>query len=293
MAENVRSQSVRFAAIFFAGWSVFIELSAAETSVGHRSQTTKHFLIRSHGTAAEVQRLGERCEKLLAELNAKWFDEAASAEGWTPRCELIVHGNIASYLREVPGGERTVGSSWIETQQGRVVARRIDVRGDQIDWFEGAMPHELMHVLLADRFVERPMPRWAEEGLALLADTRHKQELHDLDFRRAAAAQKHFRLVELLTAAEYPASARRPTFYGQSASLVRYLASRGRPAAFVTFIERAGSEGYDAALRATYDIHGTAALEAEWLRSVRNDELATRRRQGESSKGDLRPTTGL
>lgn len=262
--------------------------SAAEGVIGVRTLSTTHFTIRSRSTATELQHLGERCESLRAELRTKWFEPEEIDHPWTPRCELVIHADVRSYLREVPGGERTVGSSWIQTVRGRVVTRRIDVRGDR-DWFDGAMPHELTHVLLADRFVDAPMPRWAEEGLALLADPQPKQVLHDLNCRSAVAAHRQFRLVELFAAAEYPPAAQQLTFYGQSAALVRYLTVRGRPTDFIGFVERARVEGYDAALRRTYGIDGVAALEAAWLHSVQNGDPGDRENFNPSDGLFIRP----
>lgn len=192
---------------------------------------------------------------------------------WSPRCLVVVHGDALSYLRAVPGGERTVASAWVETEAGRVVTRQIDVRGDRADWLDGALAHELVHVLAADRFVNAPMPRWADEGLALLADPHRKQTLHDADFRRASASRRQFRLAELLALEDYPSPERMTTFYGQSASVVRFLAARGEPQEFVDFVEHALEHGYDAALRNIYDLDGVAELEIEWTKSLRTPSL--------------------
>ena len=173
----------------------------------------------------------------------------------------------------MPGGERTVASAWVETEAGRVVTRQIDVRGDRADWLDGALAHELVHVLAADRFVNAPMPRWADEGLALLADPHRKQTLHDADFRRASALRRQFRLAELLALDNYPSPERMTTFYGQSASVVRFLAARGKPTEFVDFVEHALEHGYDAALRKIYDLDGVAELEIEWTKSLRTPSL--------------------
>jgi hypothetical protein len=192
---------------------------------------------------------------------------------WSPRCLVVVHGDALSYLRAVPRGERTVASAWVETEAGRVVTRQIDVRGDRADWLDGALAHELVHVLAADRFVRTPMPRWADEGLALLADPHRKQTLHDADFRRASALRRQFRLAELLAMEDYPSPERMTTFYGQSASVVRFLAARGEPTEFVDFVEHALEHGYDAALRKIYDLDGVPELEIEWAKSLRTPSL--------------------
>lgn len=253
---------------------------------------TQHFVIRAQAAASDLQGWGERCEELKVELGAKWFGrqvvkeradkEAVGDQGkeagdkdvavapWSPKCLVVVHGSLGSYLQAVPGGDQTVASAWVETEAGKVVTRQIDVRGDRADWMEGGVAHELVHILAADRFIDVPMPRWAEEGMALLADPHRKQQLHDVDFRRASASRRHFRLGDLLALHEYPTPERMQTFYGQSASIVRFLADRGEPAQFVDFIEHALENGYDSALQATYGFENVAELEAAWQRSLRN-----------------------
>ena len=73
--------------------------------------------------------------------------------------------------------------------------------------------------MVAERFVERQIPRWADEGMAVLADTQGKQDLHHADLRLARANRTTFRLVELMQLENYPDATRQATFYGQSASL--------------------------------------------------------------------------
>ena len=50
-----------------------------------------------------------------------------------------------------------------------------------------ALPHELTHLILADRFSPRQVPRWSDEGMAVLADPAEKQRLHLRDLRQALA----------------------------------------------------------------------------------------------------------
>jgi hypothetical protein len=276
---------------FIGGGAVAVE--AAE-------RTTEHFIIRARGATGDLQKWGERCEELRNELGAKWFGKARTVKDaacvteessgkdqgreagdkevadapWSPRCLIVVHDNLASYLHAVPGGQQTVASAWVETEAGQVVTRQIDVRGDRADWLEGALAHEMVHVLAADRFIAVPMPRWAEEGMALLADPARKQQLHDVDFRRASASRRHFRLGELLAMYDYPTPERMQAFYGQSASIVRYLAKRGEPTQFVDFVEQALEHGYDSALQTVYGLQDVAELEAEWYRSLRSNQLA-------------------
>ncbi|MGC3967496.1 MAG: hypothetical protein QM775_09045 [Pirellulales bacterium] len=256
------------------------QADAATLPRGWRSTATTNFVVQAALGDDELVALGEQCEALLQDLRAKWFDESEANAGttpqWTPRCLLVIHGASDTYLRAVPGGERTLGSSWIETREHRVVTRRVDIRGERDNWFHGALAHELIHVLLADRVGGFPPARWAEEGLAILADPAEKQHRHDADFRTAAARGSQFRLAELLGYTEYPDATRITAFYGQSASLVRFLIQFRTPADFSAFLKQAASYGYDAALRSTYGIDGVADLERRWQASVHAEELAIR-----------------
>ena len=221
----------------------------------------------------------------MAEIAARCFDRAMSEMGPTqlniPRDYF--YGDITCEIPKPfrldrgPGGEQTLGSSWIETsKEGKIATRRVDLRADRVDWFAGALAHELIHVLLADRVGGYPPARWAEEGLAILADPTEKQVRHEADFRAAAARGRDFRLAEMLGHTEYPDATRITAFYGQSASLVRFLIKFRTPAEFPAFLKLSASYGYDAALRSTYGINGIADLERRWLNSVHSDELAIR-----------------
>jgi len=267
-----------------AGFAFSATRAEAAAPATYRTISTANFIVQSTSDTAAAHALGAQCETLLAELKGKWFaasDPQTEPRGgeqadstWTPKCVVVIHDTPASYLHWVPGGERTVGSSWIESSQGKIVARRIDIRGDKPNWFEGALPHELIHVLLADRFGAKPPGRWAEEGWAILVDPTEKQFRHDADLRRALARGEHFRLGEMLELTEYPGAERITAFYGQSASLVRFLAERRTPAEFSAFLKRAASHGYDAALREHYDIDGVADLERRWLGDLESRDIA-------------------
>ena len=147
--------------------------------------------------------------------------------------------------------------------------RRIDIRGDRADWFTEALAHELTHIILADRFTEVPIPHWADEGMAIQADTLTKRRLHGKDLQAAVANGGEFRLAELLTMENYPHPSRMGTFYGQSASLVEFLTKLGTKQQLVDFVDQATAVGYDVALRNVYAIAGVGALEQQWQRHLR------------------------
>jgi len=181
----------------------------------------------------------------------------------------VLHSSRRSFVDAVGrGGERSVGSSLVNVLEGRITGRRIDLLGGHTEFLSAALPHELTHVVLQDR-LPGAMPRWADEGLAILADTKSKRDRHQDDLRAAISQRTTFNVAALLTMGEYPPSDRWGAFYGQSASLANFLIERKGCEQFVIFVERAGVKGYDVALRACYGIADVAELNRLWQRHLR------------------------
>jgi hypothetical protein len=225
---------------------------------------TANFQVCCDESTTQAENLARHAESLRNVLRAKWLGDAPS-EGWNPRCQIVLHSNQRSYVAAVGrGSERTVGSSLVRIEEDRVYRRRIDLVGGQTDFLTAALPHELTHVILRERFLNTKLPRWADEGLATLADTKAKQSRHFKDLQQAIAVRTTFHVASLLAMDEYPRSNRFGAFYGQSASLVEFLVSLKTPETFIEFIERAGSEGYDKALRQCYGISGLGDLDRQW-----------------------------
>jgi len=151
---------------------------------------------------------------------------------------------------------------------GRITARRVDLLEESTDYLSAALPHELTHVILKDRFASKILPRWADEGMAILADTEAKQKRHDRDLQTALRHQTTFRAAELLLMEEYPSASRFGTFYGQSVSLTKFLVGRQGPAEFVKFVELAEDHGFDNAARECYGFANLGDLDRQWRESV-------------------------
>lgn len=201
-------------------------------------------------------------ETQLAELRKEWSITAASG-GWSPRCKVVVHAARPAYLAAAgPGAERTNGSSLVHFDRGQVVGRRIDLDGQHSDWQRETFPHELTHVLLADEFPHGRLPRWADEGAAMLADSKHKRARHRLDALLAGEQGRAFSVAQLLSADQPLPAGRMAAFYGQSLTLVEHLLARGERRRFLDFLHAADRGGYDASLQAHYGLASPAKLSA-------------------------------
>jgi hypothetical protein len=234
----------------------------------------------------EIARLAEQ---LRRELREGWLP-ASTADHWIPTCQIVVHANRKSYLAAVgPGGERTVGSSLVGQLNGRITGRRIDLVAGAAEGPLAALAHELTHVVLNDRFTAGNLPRWVDEGIAILADSPDKRRRHRIDLERSLE-QRQLSLPELLLN-DAPMPERAAAFYAQSASLAEYLIHRRTPEEFLVFVESVGERGYDGALREHYGISNVGQLEWQWRQHVKS--TAARERSVARRAGEGRLTTPL
>jgi hypothetical protein len=242
----------------------------SQTTSDLRAQS-QHFTVhvyRGGPAAGDVLKL---CEASRIELQRVWNAENAPT-AWSPRCEIFVHATREHYLGAVgQGGGQTRGSSLIQINNQKILARRIDLLMD-LQAGLTALPHELTHVVLADRFLGDPPPHWLDEGIAMLADVRQKQLLHHRDCQEALVSGTAFSLAELLVLEQFTSADQMPAFYGQSLSLVQMLTCRGNPQKIVAFGIDARKVGYDRALRDHFAIEGTADLELQWRKHVANQQ---------------------
>lgn len=225
--------------------------------------TSENFSIRSRNHDLPLAELVRHCESLRAELQKTWIGQAAHPS-WTPRCDVILHSSVLSYSRTLGNGAgRSVGCTSLKLDSGRVVQRRIDLRLDSETWKTDALPHELTHVVLADRFADRRIPPWIDEGIGVSSESRGKQLQRLTALQQSQARGDVLKLQDLMVLNRFPDPRYRDAFYGQSVSLIHLLHSRSEhPSQVLDFADHAQQHGYDSALREVYEIDGFQELQA-------------------------------
>jgi hypothetical protein len=212
----------------------------------------------------EARQLAESCEVWRDRLRATWMT-APVPTAWTPKCEVFVHPNRAAYNRALNRpGDVSVGSTQLDFDEGRTVSRRVDVRADASDWSNAALPHELTHVVLGERFGGQMLPRWADEGIAMLSESARKHQERLSNLRSLIGKRPMHSMRDLVQLQRLPEPHLRDAFYGQSLALSSLLIRKSTPAKFADFVEDCTAVGIDAALRKHYDLAGIAALQEEW-----------------------------
>jgi hypothetical protein len=251
---------------------------AAETTA-LPAATGNIIVIGTSQSRADVIR--EHAETIRREAFSQLLGET-SPRPWLVRCEIHVHASADSFEQAVGGSPAEArGATSLDFAGDRVVARRIDVMGDGPAVVPDAIDHELVHVVLADHFVHAAPPRWADEGLALLFDTREKQRGHEADFQDARRRGLVWSAADLLALEDYPADGpRQKIFYGQSAALVRWLIARRDAATFIRFLDDAAQVGMEAALDRHYAITSLASVSSAWkeVAPINTLGLSNRRR---------------
>lgn len=226
---------------------------------------TANFSVWSRLPHHETVTLAGRCEELRESIRERWLSDTETA-AWTPKCAVVVHANAAEYGRTFGAtANPSVGCTTVTADAGRVVFRRIDLRADAADWRQNALPHELTHVVLADRFAGRELPHWLNEGLAMTAETAELQARRRSVLREARSSGSLPALERFVNLDNPMLSLEADVVYALSYSLVDYLREREGERRLLEFVDRALETGCDAALREVYAIEGgVRELERAW-----------------------------
>ena len=126
------------------------------------------------------------------------------------------------------------------------------MRCDHQNMLETVLPHETTHVVLAGMFGPHAVPRWADEGIAVLTEPSDKVQQHRQNLIRSHQEGQLFRVVELLQMEDYPQPRRIGAFYAQSVSLVDFLTRQRGPRVLTEFLRDGLREGYELSLRRHY-----------------------------------------
>jgi len=217
-----------------------------------------------HNQAPEfAERVAQVAERTRANLQQKWFGGAGDA--WNPKCDLFLYTTAEDYSRDT-GQSHSPGHSYLKVESGRLVIRRIYLHSDDANMLTAILPHETTHVVLAGEFGEQLLPRWADEGMAVLTEPRERIERHLENLATCRQAGQVFRLQQLVQFQDqYPSDPRYiRVFYAQSVSLVEYLTNQRGPLTFTQFLHDGLRYGYEKALERNYGYRSFAELEQRW-----------------------------
>ncbi|MCE9581040.1 MAG: tetratricopeptide repeat protein [Planctomycetes bacterium] len=243
------------------------------------TQETAHFTIKSHNKRL-TEVVAVQAEKYLATLSRTFMGGAA----YPHKVPLTIHRDQKEYVAagnpDWSQGGTAVGYESIDGFMKSQVTRRIDL----LQTIDGKLnpdlakpkllPHELTHLVLGERFGERPLPLWLNEGIAQYMEADRRAECDKLlnDFM----AQKGGAPIPLRTLVNLPGYPDNrgaiALFYAQSASFTGWLADTLGPEKLSAFLEdlRKGTE-VEQALQSAFKAGAgwDTAAQAQWLRVVK------------------------
>ncbi len=222
---------------------------------------TPNFLI-FHADARLAEAAAEAAESVRA-AQAKRWGISASQGAWPVRCEIYLYPNGKAFAKATGQPESSPGFSTIESDRKQITSRKVHLRADQAGLVTAILPHEVTHVVVADLFAVQQIPRWADEGIAVLAEPETEQNLRMNELREALSSGQVFELRQLMTT-DTPEAKDWSLYYAQSVSFTRFLVKQGTPAQLIQFVRESGSKGAEAALRDVYRIGGFAELQKQW-----------------------------
>jgi tetratricopeptide (TPR) repeat protein len=225
---------------------------------------TANFRIRHNQPRDLAEKVAQVVEATRTTMARKWLGEVG--DDWTPRCDIFLHPNAQDYSRATGQRSNSPGHSTIHSDAGRVVGRRVDVHCDDPTMLTVVLPHETTHVVLAGKFGEYLVPRWADEGIAMLSEPSDRIERYERGLTQLRQEQQLLSIRQLMMMNDYPEAKAISAFYAQSVSLVDFLAREKGPQTVTAFLREGLRTGYEPALKRHYGIADFNELEQRWRR---------------------------
>jgi hypothetical protein len=235
---------------------------------------TKNFRVWHHLNQADATQVAKSSEACRVEAAMKWF--GAVGNDWAPICEIYLHPTAQEYSKSTGAPVASPGHTTLKTEGVRVLSRRIDLHTDEANMMTGVLPHETTHVVLAGRMGDQPVPRWADEGMAVLSEPKNRIQKHLDNLPKHARENTLFHVSRLMQMADYPEPKLVGPFYAQSVSLVDYLTRLKGPQAFSEFMKDGLKNGYESALSRHYGIQSYNDLNQSWWNTCFSNNTAAK-----------------
>jgi hypothetical protein len=236
-------------------WMVTLVLGALG-SLGAQYQT-RNFLVTASSPKI-AQRFAEWAEYYRKHKAIQWLGKEMPA--WKTPCSL--HIEVTYY--------GSGGATTFAFDKGKVLRMNMKVEGTLDRLVASVLPHEMTHAVLGHHF-RRPVPRWADEGAAVLSEDEQERKRHDWLVRKVLDTPgRAIPLRRLFAMTEYPRDQEALcALYAQGYSVVRFLLAAKDRKTFLAFVEAGMAVGWDKAAHTHYGHATVEALERAWLQDLR------------------------
>lgn len=232
---------------------------------GWQTAETANFRLLHRHSRSMAETVLRTAEQARTDQMRKWFGRVGA--NWEPKCRIYLYPNGEAY-GEATGAPVQAGGGHtdIRAEDGRVFSRSIHLHGSRAFLLKGVVPHEVTHAVLAGRLGGDRVPRWADEGMAILAESQSHIDLHLRYLPRWRSDEALYTTRSLIEMRDYPKPQAMGVFYAQSVSLVDFLShQKGGAESFAAFVRDGQRDGYAASLRKHYG-WSFGELDRRWLR---------------------------
>jgi hypothetical protein len=233
------------------GW-VWLSMMA---SMG-ASYPTTNFLVEAP-TPQIAQQIGQKAEFYRKEKALLWLGHEMPP--WPERCPL--------HVRVTMNGPS--GATRFAFDRGQILSRDMHIEGPLDRILDSVLPHEITHTVFAEYF-RMPVPRWADEGAAVLSEDDIERDRHDRLVRQVLNTPgRKIPLRRLFSLTQYPGDVM--VLYAEGFSVSNYLVGISDRPTFLRFIAHGMSaNGWDSAVRTYYHVNRVEELEETWLAYMRS-----------------------
>jgi hypothetical protein len=235
-----------------SGLRVLFTLVGVLPSLG-ASYSTNNFRVEAP-TAEIAKQVGQAAERYRQEQAVAWTGKELPA--WDKPCPIRVTITLGACR----------GCTTFTFDRGKVLSQSMAVEGPLDRLVSAVLPHEMAHAIVVGQ-IGQPLPRWADEGAAVLAEPAAQREQHEAICREIINTPgRAIPLRRLLPQRDYPSDI--TALHAQGYTLVSFLVKERGRAALLAFVkEGLGNNGWDAALHAHYGYRSVDELERAWLKT--------------------------
>lgn len=230
---------------------VFAVVALASLGAQHR---TPNFVVEAP-TAQIAQQVGQYAEHYRKEKAIQWLGQEMPT--WGQPCPLRVTVTMSG----------AGGATSFAFDNGQILSQNMHVEGSLDRLLASVLPHEVTHTVFAYHF-RCPVPRWADEGGAVLSEDEVERSRHDMLARQILNTPgRAIPLRRLFALREYPGDVM--ALYAQGYSVTNFLVGRSTRQVFLSFIAHGMRQGWDASAQAHYRFSSVEELEQAWLQHLR------------------------
>jgi hypothetical protein len=220
------------------------------------SYPTANFLVEAP-TPQIAQQVAQMAEYYRKEKALQWLGQEMPR--WQERCPL--------HVKVTFGGAG--GATSFNFSQGQVW-QTMNIEGSVERVLASVLPHEITHTVFAHYF-RCPVPRWADEGGAVLSEDDLERSRHDAMVRQILNAGRAIPLVRLFSLRDYPPAQEVPALYAEGYSVASFLVASSTRQVFLAFVAHGMQYGWDSAVQTHYHYQSVSQLETAWINYLRTN----------------------